>query len=240
MNLNRCIHRPIKPIEIHQRTAFDQLLEHVLGNGRNAPINYTLPFPKSEFLNYLCDEKGYFAHGSNAKDLQMLEPIRHSSDVSEFGNRQQIFASGDGTWAIWFAILDKERSGGTSNGCFTLETGEGTKDRFSYFAVTATALKKSPPFCSGTVYIVPAKSFPHTHELPFDPPLSHTSAQFEEYGSDTPVEPLAHLHVEPEDFPYLNQVYGYEPQKLTERLQNDMENIPWLDDGEVYPIRPEK
>ena len=176
MNLARSIRRNFSPVDPDKRRAFDALWQRALAGGPNAFIDYDLPYNKCEFLNYLCDELGLYVHGSNEKALSALEPIRRSSDFSEFGSREQVFATCDGLWAMWFAVLDKEKSGGTTNGCLTLEQDNGTKERAYYFAVAAEALKKSKPFVSGAIYIVPAASFPHGHELPFGSPAPYVGS----------------------------------------------------------------
>lgn len=111
------IRRMVKPVDEKQCLAFDHLFDSSLQNGSNAPIYYNLPYPKSDFLNYICDWRGFIAHGSPLHDLEILEPIRKSTDISEFGNRQQTFASPDAIWAMWFAILDKGKFRTTRNGC---------------------------------------------------------------------------------------------------------------------------
>jgi hypothetical protein len=47
-----------------------------------------LPYQKVDFLNYICDWRGYVAHGSTLQDLIALQPVRLTHDTSEFGNRQ--------------------------------------------------------------------------------------------------------------------------------------------------------
>ena len=97
----------VMPVDDIRRQAFDQLLEKVLAGDSRVPMEYDLSFPKSEFLNYIYDWRGYVLHSSPLHDLEVLQPIRQSGDNNEFGNRQQIFASPDAIWAMWFAILDK-------------------------------------------------------------------------------------------------------------------------------------
>ncbi|HSL43263.1 MAG TPA: hypothetical protein VK897_07520, partial [Anaerolineales bacterium] len=97
------IRRRILPVPEEKRIAFDRLLDSARDRGSNTLIDYNLPYPKSDFLNYLCDWRGFVMHGSPLQDLDVLQPIRQSRDNNEFGNRQQIFASPDAIWAMWFA-----------------------------------------------------------------------------------------------------------------------------------------
>lgn len=100
------IRRAVKPPDEKQRIAFDHLFDSAQERGPSTLIDYNLPCSKSDFLNYLCDWRGLVMHGSSLHDLDVLKPIRMSGDNNEFGNRQQIFASPDAMWAMWFAILD--------------------------------------------------------------------------------------------------------------------------------------
>jgi hypothetical protein len=55
----------------------------------------------------------------------------------------------------------------------------------------------------------------------------------------TAVQPLARLLVEPEDFPFLHQVWGYDAQELGKRMSAEsIAGFPFLNDPEVHPIRP--
>src|SRR5688572_29158807 len=124
------IRRPVHLPEEQQRLAFDRLFDSARQNGPNTLIDYNLPYPKSDFLNYLCDWGGFVMHGSPMHDLDELKPIRRSGDDNEFGNRQQIFASPDAIWAMWFAILDKSKYNLTRNGC--VRVGGGPR-RIKYY-----------------------------------------------------------------------------------------------------------
>lgn len=197
----KLIQRTLHPVDEKQRLAFDHLFDSALQSGPNTLIDYHLPYPKSDFLNYLCDQRGYVAHGSILPDLATLEPIRKSKDFFEFGNRQQIFASPDALWAMWFAILNKDRISLTNNGC--IRTGSGARRVKYYFFGLPHNTQADLPFTDGTVYITKAEDFPDKRLIPL---LYHLNAEIEEWGSTTPVIPLARLPVAPTDFPYLDQV----------------------------------
>jgi hypothetical protein len=195
------IRRRVVPIAPVQQAAFDEVLDSALAAGPGSPIDYQLPFPKANFLNYICDWRGYVAHGSPFPDLATLEPVRLSHDSSKFGNRQQIFCSPDGTWAMWFAVLDKSRINQTQNGCVRVGRGPG---RIKYYHFDLPAENKAdPPFTDGMVYIARAADFPDHRPYPL---LDWFEAEIEEWGSSNPVTPLARLAVTPQDFPYLDKV----------------------------------
>src|SRR5687767_9536916 len=66
------IRRKVMRVDDVRRQVFDQLLEKVLAGDPRVPMEYSLSFPKSEFLNYICDWRGYILHGSPLHDLEVL------------------------------------------------------------------------------------------------------------------------------------------------------------------------
>jgi len=198
------IQRVVQPLSADKQSAFGRLLDATLAQGPNSLIDYHLPYPKVDFLNYICDWRGYVAHGSPLQNLTTLQPVRLTQDSSEFGSRRQIFCSPDGIWALWFAILDKSKIHVTENGCVRVGHGPG---RIKYYHFDLPAGNKGdPPFTDGMVYIANAEDFPEHRPYPL---LDWFDAEIEEWGSANPVTPLAKLPVKPEDFPYLDKVQFY-------------------------------
>lgn len=195
------IRRVVRPVDEQQRLTFDALFDSAQQSGPNTLIEYKLLFPKSDFLNYLCDWRGLVLHGSQQPDLDVLKPLRRSSDNNEFGNRQQIFGSPDAIWAMWFAILDKNKFRFTRNGC--IRVGVGPKRVKYYHFELPKDVKETNPFTEGTIYIARAADFPDKRPYPL---LDHFNAEIEEWGSTKSIVPLARIKVQPEDFPYLEQV----------------------------------
>ncbi len=67
-------------------------------------------------------------HGSLHCDLATLEPIRNSRDSSEFGDQPAIYATQDPLWALFFAVLDRNRlEGSIHNGAITVKTRRNKK-----------------------------------------------------------------------------------------------------------------
>jgi len=196
------LHRRKLLPNVKTRMAFDALLEETLRGSPNALIEYSLPYPKTDFLNYLCDHCGYVAHGSPIPDLPMLEPIRYSSDITEFGNRKIIFSTPDAIWAMWFAILDKGRARSTSNACIRVGSQASQWVKYYHFNLPIN-MKDQFPFSEGTIYLAHSADFPERH---FMQVLDFFGAEFEEWGSDKPVQPVARLRISPQDFPYLRKV----------------------------------
>lgn len=198
------VRRQCTPVDATRRAAFDALWQSALVSGPNRLIDYSLPYPRMEFLNYLCDEKGLVAHGSNHHDFETLEPVRKSWDVTEFGNLQQVFCSPDAIWATWFAILDRRRLQSTNNACVRVGPYGGRWTKLYYFHLSkGMEVNGAANFTEGTIYLARAEDFPARAE---DKRGRLLGIEVEEWGSPNPVTPLARLRIRPEDFPYLNRV----------------------------------
>jgi hypothetical protein len=195
------IRRKVTMVDESCKQAFDMLLDSALIGNPRVPISYNLVYPKSEFLNYICDWRGFVAHGSPLPNLETLEPVRKSRDSNEFGNRQQIFSSPDANWAMWFAILDKANFNLTRNGC--VRVGRGSQRVKYYHFELPKENKEKQPFAEGMLYIARAQDFPDKRPYPL---LDWFDGEIEEWGSTQPVKPLAKIRVSPRDFPYLNKV----------------------------------
>jgi hypothetical protein len=189
------------PVDADIAYEFNRLFNASLIHQAERPIEYSLPYPKIDFLNFLCDSRALVAHGTNLPDLKVLEPIRLGSDSTEFGNRRQIFASPDAIWALWFAILDRKKVRFTRNGCIGIG-GEVQREKYYHFELPRD-LKDQFPFTSGALYFARPESFPSRHRILS---LNLFGGDYEEWGSAEPVTPMARIRVEPADFPYLNQV----------------------------------
>jgi len=201
------IHRHVRRPQAEVMQSFDACLARAVEAGPGTLIEYDLPYPKAAFLNAICDHHGLVAHGSKRDDLDVLLPIRKSSDSCEFGRRQITFASADAMWAMWFAILDKHRMGGlTRNGCLRVMTLGRRTDKHYFFALPEQVLVDGGPFSPGTIYLLPAELFP---ERDSTWNLGFARVSIEQWGTQEPVTPLARLHVRPDDFPYLNKVQAF-------------------------------
>ncbi|HEU0291908.1 MAG TPA: hypothetical protein VFR47_04190 [Anaerolineales bacterium] len=195
------IRRKVTPVDTARKQAFDILFDATLVGDACKPIHYNLAYPKAEFLNYICDWRGFVLHGSPLHNLDVLEPVRGSSDDNEFGNRQQIFCSPDAMWAMWSAILDKSKYNQTCNGSVRVGSGSG---RLKYYHFELSKVNaQNHPFTEGMIYIARPRDFPDKRPYPV---LDWFDGEIEEWGSTQAVRPLARIRVSPRDFPYLDQV----------------------------------
>ena len=214
--------RPSMKLDEAMRNAFDALLNTTLRNGACPTIEYTLPWPKWQFLCYLADQQEIAMHGSGDSDIMLFEP-RQPIDLTDFGNQKAIYAAADGLWAMFFAIVDRARVGSITNACIRLADEEGTLHGPYYiFSVSQTALPNQP-WRTGTVYLLPRHSFL------LQPPLTigKTEAHIPQLASFTPVSPLAKLTITPADFPFLAQIRGHDDHRLQDYATAMQTGAPW-------------
>ena len=154
---------------------------------------------KLDFLQWLRTHRDVVFHGSARDDIDVLKPIRLSSDTGAFGNQQAVYASDDPVWAMYFAVLRKQGLRWTKNSC-TRIVGDG-RDRLPRYTFAidpeATLEGRVGP---GTIYVLPSEPF--ERQPPefgvFDP--CHLVAK-----GEVPV--LAKLSVEPDDFPFADAIF---------------------------------
>jgi hypothetical protein len=223
---NYWLTRPSVDLDDQCEAAFDDLLRTTLSIGGCPSIAYTLPWPKWQFLCHLADRHDIAMHGSGDGNIALFEP-RQSNDLNEFGNQKAIYAASDALWAMFFAIVDRDRVGSITNACVRLADPAGTLHGPYYvFSVSQSALPKRP-WRTGTVYLLPRKSFID------QPPMAFGSLEVRiaQLASFEPVQPLAKITVTPEDFPFLSQIRGHDDQRLQEYATALATGAPWPAEG---------
>jgi hypothetical protein len=175
-----------------KRTAFEELSASFDGGS----VAYALPYPKHEFTRWLTAQKGLLLHGSNRCGLRLLEPRRQTTYIGK--SVEAVFASSDGIWPFYFAVLNYQNRdlASTRNASLHLRG-----QKFYYFSVSQAALG-SDLWTEGSVYILPASKF-----------VSQNPGGIwrDECTSANPVVPLAELPVTFEDFPFHREVVGFVP-----------------------------
>lgn len=185
-----------------KQEAFAALYAAQVAPGGGGEIAYTLPYPKHEFLRYAVTHNEVLLHGTNRADIAALEP-RPQTDYSGRPT-SAVFASGDGIWPFFFAVLDHARfRGSLRNGCFVVGRPGALERRFYFFSVSAAMLAQGC-WTGGNIYLLPRTTFARTDV---------GRVRFDEWASPELVRPLARLAVAPEDFPFLHQVTGHESKE---------------------------
>jgi hypothetical protein len=214
--------RPSVDFDESIRIAFDDLLNTSISSGECPTIEFTLPGSKWQFLCHVADQHDIALHGSGNPNIDLFEP-RQSNDLNEFGNQKAVYAASDGIWAMFFAIVDRDRVGSVTNACVRLADETGTvHGPFYVFSVSQSALPNQP-WRTGTVYLLPRKSFMTQPSMAFGPSQVHIA----QLASLEPVQPLAKLTVTPEDFPFLSQIRGHDDQRLQEYANALQTGAPW-------------
>ncbi len=212
------LRRPGMAIDGQTRSEIDAWMAGIRAAGTNTWIGYDFPVPRWQFLCYLADQHGVILHGTGDPHIESFEP-RPAHDLNAFGAQTAVYAAGDGLWAMFFAIVDRERYAmATSNACIRLvdEAGETSEPRY-VFAISRDALVQQP-WRNGMVYLLPGDTFVTQPSLQFGP----YEVRVPQLASLVPVKPLARLPVSPEDFPFLQDIRGFDDSRLeayTQALQ---------------------
>jgi len=187
-------------------------------------IEYPLPYPKWQFLNYLCSSKELVLHGSQHTNIDVVEP-RKALDVRAFSAQEAIYATTDGIWVMFFAIVDRKNFQPLSlfNSCLHIRVSEDQVLGPLYlFSITYSALVQKP-WCEGTIYILPRQSFLQEPSQQ----IMGAEVTFPHWISSQPVHPIAKLKVTPQDFPFLEKIHGHDDEKLTQHMAADPNGFPW-------------
>ena len=214
--------RPDVHVDEQARRAFDELLDTTLRLGGCPTIPFNLHWPKWQFLCHLADRHDIALHGSSNPDIALFEP-RQSNDLNEFGNQKAVYAASDGLWAMFFAIVDRDRVNSITNACVRLADETGAfHGPYYVFSVSQSALP-TQPWRSGTVYLLPRSTFITQSPLTFGSYQAHIA----QLASFVPVQPLAKLTVTPEDFPFLLHIRGHDDERLQEYATALQSGAPW-------------
>jgi hypothetical protein len=187
-------------------------------------INYQLPYPKWQFLSYLCETRELVLHGSQNKEIGIVEP-RQANDKKAFSNQHAIYATTDGIWVIYFAILDRKNNPEMTlfNSCLRAQFSiDQISDPMYFFSITHSVLLRKP-WCEGMIYILPRQSF----EREATQQMQGIEIVFPHWISPLPVDPVARLQVGPQDFPFLAQIHGHNDEKLVHLAMADPNGFPW-------------
>ncbi|WP_157974059.1 hypothetical protein [Desertihabitans aurantiacus] len=187
------------------------------------------PYPVWQLLCSLGDRGRVLLHGSTTGSITELEP-RAADDVLAFGAQRGVYASSDGIWALYFAVLDRSRYRGRHlNSC--VEWGDPPQRGYVF---SLDRRRVDEPWTTGWVYLLPTAGFRRqVLDVPGVEPVR--SAQ---WVSHQPVRPLARVPVGPEDFPLRDRVGSHDDAVVAARAAADPAGFPWLDPPEAPPTEP--
>jgi hypothetical protein len=220
-SLQYLLPRPPYRLTRNQRADCEALLD---ATPPGAWIDYHLSCPKWQFLMHLCQGRELVLHGSQNAQIAVVRP-RKAQDVRAFSAQEAIYATTDGIWVIFFAIVDREGYSPLSlfNSCLSIFLPLQQKiGPLYFFSITHTALVQDP-WCEGAVYILPRGGF----QQEADQSMLGARLSFPHWISSQPAEPLAKLRVGPADFPFLAQVHGHDDEILNRLYKEDPNGFPW-------------
>lgn len=204
-----------------RQQAFERLFQATPVGGL---IDYQLPYPKWQYLSWLCETKELVLHGSQNLGIDTVEP-QQARDIKAFSKQDAIYATTNGIWVIYFAIIDRKNFPGLSlfNSCLQVRiAADQWSEPFYFFSISQFARVQNP-WCEGMVYILPRQTFEQE---------AHQQAQgmevvFPHWISPVSVQPIARLRVGSQDFPFLDQIHGHDDEKLVELYQTEPDGFPW-------------
>jgi hypothetical protein len=113
---------PQPPFDLsrEKQKAFDGLMN---STAAGAWLDFSLPFPKWQFLSYLCQSRQVVLHGSQNTTIEVVKP-RAAQDIKTFSAQNAIYATTDGIFVIYFAIIYRQRFQPLSlfETCLTIKT----------------------------------------------------------------------------------------------------------------------
>lgn len=197
-------------LDAEKEAAFAALLAQIEARADGALIDYALPYPKYEFLMYAAMQDKFIFHGSGKGDIDEFITRRTSMELNDRGGRgnvQGIYGTQDGLWPLFFAVVDRAKLDGTiRNGVNYFQNDAGDEVAVYQFSINQNQLAERP-YRPGTLYILPRTTFRRM-------PASAEGGLSNEWVSEVPVKPLARLTINPDDFPFLEQIGGHDDSQL--------------------------
>ncbi len=197
---------PHLDVDASTEDIFTQIWSDATGAADGRILDHDAIRPAHRFVQWLMTRDSMIFHGSNLDDIDLFQPIRRSMEVGDLtgrGNLGAVYGTHDGLWAMFFAVIDRNRLEGTiRNGVSRFESITGEQVDLYHFSIhrELVALR---PFTSGALYLMPREPF---QRLPMYPggPASN------EWACHVPVRPLARIPVTPADFPFLDDIAGHD------------------------------
>ena len=195
-------------------------------NGTGGWVPTPLPCPAWVFLTWLGEEMGFMLHGSGNPAIEAFTP-RAPNDRSpdQFSKQRAVFATTDGIFAIFYAVLDRRTKGFSFlDAALQFADGDGGwSPTHYYFSFSHGA--PAAPWRPGAVYILPAEGF--RQQAPYR--VGDRVVLDPHFARQAPVRPLAKLRVEPADFPFLDRIHRHDRGLVDARAVEDPAGFPWLE-----------
>ncbi|MCT2535137.1 hypothetical protein NC661_11505 [Aquibacillus koreensis] len=170
-----------------QENELNQVFYKIL-DAKGAFFTYSSNIPIHVFLNYIVENKQVLVHGSNNRGITQFEP--RTQTLANGIPVKAVFASSDGIWSLFFAVVNRKSVHSLRNMCITIPTQKGIK-RYYYFSIAKQ--NNDRYWTNGTIYILPKCTF-------------EQGGVKSEWITNQHVTPLAKINVSPSNFPFCDQV----------------------------------
>jgi hypothetical protein len=168
--------------------------------------------PHWRFVEWLTRRDAVIFHGSPKPDIDVFAPARTSVELMDHagtGNLAAVYGTPFGLWAMWFAVIDRSRlEGSIRNGVLRWTSRDGRTLDLYHFSVHHEHVG-GDIWRPGTLYLLPRETF-RAH------PLFPGGSAASEWASPEAVRPLKRIVLEPEDFPFRDQVGGHDDSLVIE------------------------
>jgi hypothetical protein len=204
---------------LQKKEAFEALYQECVAKADGKVVDYQLPFPKYEFIQYVGNRNSIIFHGSNHNGIEVFQPVRKSMELMDEtgrGNIAGVYGTHDGLWAMFFAIIDRSKlKGSIHNGVMYFHNQAGQQLAVYNFSINQDQIDNIP-VTNGTLYFLPRERFKRLMLTP--------ESAANEWVCEEPVKPIARLPLEPPDFPFLHQIGGHDDGPLI-RLEEISQEI---------------
>jgi hypothetical protein len=216
-------------IDAATQSAIEECLSLIEAASSNSILDLEAVFDDSgdvtrwTFLCGLAEHREIAFHGTGDPGIESFEP-RKPIDFAPFGDQMAVFATSDPIWAMFYAVVDRDRYPITlANGCITLLDSESRPGPPHYFFSISSGAREKQPWRTGYVYLLPAESFVEQPSGPY----AGQVARVPQLASPVAVTPYARIQVGPDDFPFLADIRGHDDERLAEYAQAVMAAAPW-------------
>lgn len=168
---------------------FEALYQEIINAEDVFTVEAMEGFSKVEFLKFLADKGEFLFHGTNPTEIEELEPRQANCRAKNFGNLSAVYATTDPVLPIYHSVFNRKYFSGLHS-C-------GVTNNEYIFKIDGK-FKDEKVWTDGCVYILDKSKF--------EQGTDDDGELIDEFASTEPVKPLAKMLVEPEDFPYLDEV----------------------------------
>jgi hypothetical protein len=220
------LERPPMSVDQATESAIDEFLAS--SSGANGVLDVATVLSGGDvtpwmFLCGLADRRRIAFHGTGDPNIATFEP-RHPIEYGPFGDQRAVFATSDPVWAMFYAIVDRDRYPITlNNGCIALMDEDGRPGTPHYYFSISRDVLDERPWRTGYLYLLPSDGFVEQPSGPFG---GHV-ARVPQLASPAAVRPFARLQVAPDDFPFLAHIRGHDDDRLAEYAEAVMAAAPW-------------